>query len=195
MEYNRISEFGTITLGGFIDAIEEWTKSVEETMKGLAQAKEEHIYFDFGWAIPTTLASHRGYYEHLGLGYNAGGDHAGNPLMSASDLLDVLKGAVGESYCGWKGGSFEMDLNTPVWADNSGHTSGTYILGMRPESFPRIHTCDEEDEEYWRGRIQLEDHPEKKKGRIIVSQLAMDKMCDIVQKSDVRLDKAFIVHD
>jgi hypothetical protein len=42
----------------------------------------------------------------------------------------VLKGALGTTYGGYKGGDFTMYDDSPLWVANYGECSGTTILGL-----------------------------------------------------------------
>ena len=137
----RMSGFGTITLGGLIDALEEWCVAAEKDSKGAAGAKKLHVFFDWAWATPKSLDSYRGYYDHLALGFGPEDES-----MSVGELLIELNGAIGKTYTGWKGGDFKMDRKTPVWIGNSGHCSGTVITGVGSETYAAfIQTAHEDD--------------------------------------------------
>ena len=141
MNQNRMSDYDTISLGGFIEALEEWCTHVEKENGGAFKAKDCHAYFDWASATPTGLHSYRGYYDHLALGYT-GEDGS----MEVGELLALLKGAVGKTYTGWKGGDFKMTRKTPVWIGNAGHCSGTTIKGIGPNTYAAIIvTCIEYD--------------------------------------------------
>lgn len=143
MNKNMMSGFGTITLGGLIEALEEWCAFAEKESKGSAGARQCSVFFDWAWATPNTVASYRGYYSHLALGY---GDE--DETRMVGELIDHLKEAVGQTYTGWKGGDFKMDLKTPVWVGNPGHCSGTIIKGVGRETYAAfILTSNEDDDE------------------------------------------------
>ncbi len=63
----------------------------------------------------TNAHSYRGYYSDLAF--------EPAPEMKAGELLDVVKGCVGQTYTGWKGGDFFMDEDAPVWLSTEGHSS------------------------------------------------------------------------
>lgn len=44
-----------------------------------------------------------------------------------SDVLDVLKSCVGETFEGYKGGSYSMDRHSMCWIAPYGHSSGDQI--------------------------------------------------------------------
>jgi hypothetical protein len=93
------------------------------------QGKE--IYFDFVNAAPTTLASYRGLYNELAIGYALTED---TPLsVKARDFLEDLKNSVGREFEGWKGGEYLMGLDTPVWVSNIGNVSSTAVTGVLNE--------------------------------------------------------------
>lgn len=84
------------------------------------------VRYDFEWAVPTTLASWRGIYRELALGYTIDS----TPPTVAS-LLEQLRGAMGCTFTGWKGGEFVMDQYTPLWVANPGLSGSTVITGIR----------------------------------------------------------------
>lgn len=155
------SIYGTLTLGELIEALEQWVSKNEEEAGGRVKALDRRVYFAFGWAIPTRLASYRGHYDHLALGYTAGGDHTGKTIM-VRELLAELKGSVGKTHTGWKGGDYEMGLETPVWVDNPGHTSSTMILGMVNDTYDcHIRTAQEDDRAYWYRQFEEDNHVDR----------------------------------
>ncbi len=142
MSKNRISGFGTITLGGFIEALEEWCVLAEKENGGAAKAKDCRTYFDWAMATPDGIGSYRGYYEHLSLGYT---DEDGS--MKVGELLTLLKGAIGKVYTGWKGGDFQMTRKTPVWVGNTGYCYGTQIKGIQSKTYAAVIITGHEDDE------------------------------------------------
>lgn len=58
--------------------------------------------------------SYRGYYSDLAFERTEG-------QISATDLLDICRSAMGEVFEGYKGGDFQMGQNTPVWIANYGN--------------------------------------------------------------------------
>ena len=139
MSQKRMSDFNTISLGGFIEALEGWCVLAEKENGGAAKTLGCHVYYDWASAVPSGLGSYRGYYEHLALGYtNEDG------TMKVGELLALLKEAVGKTYTGWKGGQFKMTRKTPVWIGNSGHCSGTTIKDISNQTHAAIIiTCNE----------------------------------------------------
>jgi len=104
-----------LTLGEFIAELEKLPS-------------EANIDIDFGGAVPTTLDSYRGYYDHLALGYD--GEY-GAKLPTVDDILKDAKNALGKTFTGWKGGDFKMHDQTSIWIANPGNTSDTYIKGIK----------------------------------------------------------------
>lgn len=111
--YARFAERGQITLGQLIQQLE-------------VRERPNIVIYDFAMLAPTTLASYRGYYEHLALG------HTNEPRfeVTVADLLDRLREAVGQVFTGYKGGDYLMSENTPLWVANSGCTGGTAVVGV-----------------------------------------------------------------
>ena len=114
-----MSPFGTMTLGELIDAIS-------------AAAPSKSVSFDFYRMSPTELRSYRGYYEHLAVGFSEAGQ------KDAVDFLEQLMGAVGSTFEGYKGGSYRMTRDTPVWVANLGDCRDTGIVGVQITEFEVI---------------------------------------------------------
>jgi hypothetical protein len=122
----HLSLFGTVELGPLIAHL----RNVEfgEDPDGRTQTRE--VWFDFGSMRPAHLASYRGYYDHLALGFAS----EGAPL-TVTDLLARLKATVGETFSGWKGGEYRMTESTPVWVANRGEATQTSIVGLCVEEW------------------------------------------------------------
>jgi hypothetical protein len=112
-----LTSFGTISLGGLIKLLER-------------RDPEQSVQFDFCGFIPTTVASYRGYYEHLALSYEQHRYDLEPGSDTVAALLKTLRAANGATYEGWKGGLYEMGLETPVWVAPSGECFGTSIVGL-----------------------------------------------------------------
>lgn len=79
---------------------------VIDTLQGLDRDKA--IRMDFSYSGPGFLDSYRGYYSHLafmGLQEN----------RTVGGVLDDAMAADGETFEGWKGGSYTMSRETPMW--------------------------------------------------------------------------------
>lgn len=87
--------------------------------------KDLKVVYDFGYFRPHDLDSSRGDYSELALGYTEEGD------ITVKELLELLKGAIGRTYTGYKGGEFLMNEHTPVCIDNWGHWSETEIVAVQ----------------------------------------------------------------
>jgi hypothetical protein len=105
------SIWGTFTLGEFIDELKRF--------KATAQ-----IRFDFCSFEPAYFDSYRGFYDHLALGYKR------DYKATVGSVLKMAEDAVGDSFTGWKGGTYTMDRKTPVWVANQGDNDGTTIVGL-----------------------------------------------------------------
>jgi len=95
---------------------------------------EQNVVFDFEFLFPTTLDSWRGSYDELALGWDYGGyapsdcaDHNNRQNTKLTDLVQELKGAIGKTFTGWKGGDYVMSEDTPIWVANPGNTGNTTI--------------------------------------------------------------------
>lgn len=68
--------------------------------------------------------SYRGFYHHLAF--------EPEENVSIGDMLAAARGALGETFQGWKGGDYQMDEGAPVWiaveGDANGDTIGKILL-------------------------------------------------------------------
>lgn len=87
------------------------------------------LTFDFGYLQPTDFDSWRGSYDKLAIGYTT----LGTPDLTVKEFLLKLKGVIGKTFTGYKGGSYTMDENTQVYVDNYGEYSNTTIIGVREQ--------------------------------------------------------------
>lgn len=112
-----------LSLGQVIDALE-----------GVAD-RGKRVHFDFPCAAPTTINSSRGFYEHPALGWGATGYSGPIREPTVVELLAELNRALVNEYRGWKGGDFNYDRSSPLWVDNPGDWSGTYICGVEDDGY------------------------------------------------------------
>lgn len=103
--------------------------TIREMVEELKKVKdqESEVFIDFAWFRPVDVGSWRGSYNELAIRYETLSDKA----MTVKKLVEVLEGAIGKSYPGWKGGEFEMHGDTPVWVDNAGDGSMTGVVGIK----------------------------------------------------------------
>lgn len=80
---------------------------------------------DRGRPTVTGVGSYRGYYEDLAIGYEMGGE---KPKLD--DFCRTLREAVGETFEGYKGGSYRMSRDTVVWVSNYGECESLRITGV-----------------------------------------------------------------
>ena len=122
-ELEMSPEWQTATLGSLID-----------TLGKCAQGHE--VVFDFCGTVPRELISYRGFYDHLAVTWkprvNSDDD------MTVADFLAMLKGAVGQTFEGYKGGEYVMSRETPVWVDNYGDCTRTAIIDIPANDFEVI---------------------------------------------------------
>ena len=86
----------------------------------------DEVEFDSGDA-PRHFDSWRGVYAELTL------TRGGKKPMKVSELLRQARAAVGGTFEGYKGGDYQMDESTPVWADDYGDCAYNGIVGVRQE--------------------------------------------------------------
>jgi hypothetical protein len=92
---------------------------------------ECEVYFDFGDLRCGALGSYRGFYEDLALGFAENKNHPATETAGA--LLSSLRGAIGASFIGYKGGDFRMTRDSAVWVANYGNTTSTVIADVRED--------------------------------------------------------------
>lgn len=107
-----------LTLGGLIAAMEK-------------RPRDEEVRFVFGSFVARSLGSYRGYYDHLAIEYD---DNWRKPETVAA-WLEKLRGAIGETYSGYKGGDYVMSEATPMWASNYGNADHCAIVGIADCSY------------------------------------------------------------
>lgn len=73
------------------------------------------------------IDSWRGSYCELSFQYSC---FVAQTMPSVDNIIDMLEGAVGKTYDGYKGGDFTMHENSEVWLDNYGDCSGRYVKGF-----------------------------------------------------------------
>jgi len=117
---------GQWTLGELIDAlngITDMDKQVRFTDLNETHQYPQHITY------PDRAGSWRGIYKELAIGYDY--FEKGKRIPTVKDILILLKGCVGTIFEGYKGGEYKMELDTPVWVDNSGQCSHNMIYGIK----------------------------------------------------------------
>jgi hypothetical protein len=97
-----------LTLGGFIAALEAADQTKEVRFKDTPNS-------------PANPHSYRGYYSDLSF------ENTELPVTVA-EFLKILKGCLGQTFEGWKGGDFVMSEDTPLWNSEEGST-GDAIVG------------------------------------------------------------------
>jgi hypothetical protein len=90
--------------------------------------------------IPSELTSWRGSYREIAFTYEADGIPP-----TVEKVLSELKGAIGKTYEGYKGGDFVMGRRTPVWVAEWGTSGDTGVVGVEIANgicFIRLAVCD-----------------------------------------------------
>jgi hypothetical protein len=99
--------FGTLSLGELLDRVRGARPDIG-------------VRFDFAGMAPGQVASYRGFYEHLAV--EPIKDH-----VTVEVFRNSLQRALGATFEGYKGGTYRMHENTPVWVSFWGDSSGTMI--------------------------------------------------------------------
>lgn len=86
------------------------------------------VEFSFCGAVPTKMHSYRGYYEHLALGWSVDDE-----APTVKEVIETLRGAIGRTFGGYKGGAYLMSKDTPLWVDQHDRSSGTGIVAVESD--------------------------------------------------------------
>ena len=107
--------------------------------------KNQTVEFDFCGVAPTTIRSSRGYYGNPALGWAPTGYSGEHQAPTVSELIEVLKNALTHSHEGWKGGDYEYSMTSPLWVDNPGDWSSTYIVDLKTDGYAVVLKTECED--------------------------------------------------
>lgn len=121
----RLKNSDQITLGELIEKIEPIVKNQKRIVE--KYSSEAYVCFDFPSVVPTGIGSWRGSYDELSLDFDMQKDAE---TMPVTKFFNLLKGAMGNSFTGYKGGEYTMDKNTPIWVDNYGHANNTAVIDV-----------------------------------------------------------------
>lgn len=108
--------YGTTSLGALISELDRYLDDLV-------------VAFDFGYLQPNgDVHSYRGFYDHLAIGYDDRCDD-----LTVKEFRDRLIWADGQVFVGYKGGSFEMNRDTPIWVAKVSEAHSTAIVGVRAD--------------------------------------------------------------
>lgn len=110
--------YGNITLGKMITALESCDPDAEVSIGSLL-------------LMPTQFTSYRGFYEDLALGYTTDRGEG----LSAGRLLEECRKALGATFEGYKGGSYVMSKDTPIWLANYGDYTGWGVRKVKADGY------------------------------------------------------------
>lgn len=82
---------------------------------------------------PKGVDSYRGYYDQLAI------DVGEDSYMTVKDLLELLEKAIGKTFTGYKGGSYTMSEDTPVWLASYGESTGSKTTGIRKTDYGHVY--------------------------------------------------------
>lgn len=111
----RMVNSDQLTLGELISKVERIANNMEE---------DPLVYYDFGGFSTSDIASWRGSYGELALNYTKDSD------IRASGFLELLRSAIGQRFYGYKGGTFQMNEDTPIWVSNWGQYCSTAVTDV-----------------------------------------------------------------
>lgn len=118
----RFEDNEQLSLGDLINELEKLLPNVEDDCT---------INLDFPNSYPNSVTSWRGSYNELSIEYSNIYDNK----TTLKEFIKTLKNAIGETFTGWKGGSYIMTKDTPLWvanSGNSGNTGNTAVIGVLP---------------------------------------------------------------
>lgn len=111
-----------LLLGELIAKLEPLIANQEAVKEKYGQ--EANVVFDFEYLKPTGISSWRGSYRELALEFD------GTNEFTVTEFVELLKGAIGKTYQGYKGGDFLMGKQTPIWVANYGNSGSTGVVGV-----------------------------------------------------------------
>lgn len=98
-----------------------------ELRRELAAAPASNaVLIDRYGAAPAAMASYRGYYDHVAIETSC-------LRTTVGAYLAVVDTALKATFEGYKGGSYEMGTDTPVWVSEWGQCSGVAVVGVKTE--------------------------------------------------------------
>lgn len=115
----RVENGGQLTLGILIEKVKKIIRESEYPVASL------EVYYDFCGLRPTFIDSWRGVYSELALNWEKD-----DPPLNITQFLSMLEKAVGVVFEGYKGGSYTMTLDTPVWVSNYGDSWSTGVIDV-----------------------------------------------------------------
>ena len=95
----------------------QWQRERAETQMTLGKLIAALEAMPEGAEVPNIKNAHsyRGYYDDLAFEHGEG-------MRPAADLLAECKAAMGQVFCGYKGGDFVRGALTPIWVASYGRT-------------------------------------------------------------------------
>ncbi len=134
---NRFNQSDQLSLGDMIKRLEAIAAKQQAIIK--KYNSEAEVVYDFEYLYPTSIDSWRGIYAELALNFVGTYRGIDSPdKMTVSSFLQMLKGCIGKSFTGYKGGEFEMSEETPVWVANYGHSGNTAVLDIVDKEYEVI---------------------------------------------------------
>lgn len=109
-----------MTLGELIKKLSKYDKNKTIRIKS-------DVFIDI--YLTDKIGSYRGYYDQLALGYGI------DTYATVGQVLKACKAAVGETFTGYKGGEYEMGVDTNVWISNYGHASDIKIVNITEDGY------------------------------------------------------------
>lgn len=115
-------------MGGLSTAMQgmraDYHLTLGQLIAGLQEAPPDMLVrFDFPCAAPKRAISYRGYYEDLAFQLT-------EDKRTAAAVLEEAVLARGHTFTGYKGGEYQMNERTPLWASDYGEASGLAIVGL-----------------------------------------------------------------
>lgn len=124
------NQFGKMTLGRLIKELEKQEAAhmaqgnrIDETTGKSWKTSVEILGCGY---LTTEVGSYRGSYEHLYISWTRDYDKA----ATRAEVIAALKGAVGKTFDGYKGGDYRMHEGTTVFFGQYGTSHGGCILGV-----------------------------------------------------------------
>lgn|SRR6185312_6064336 len=106
-----------LTLQDLIDRLEDFPDN-------------ELLYTAAGHILDGSLASYRGIYSDLSMGYHDENYYFDEPKITVGEFYSKLTYVIGDVMYGYKGGEFTMTQDTLCWLSRYNENSGLMIVGV-----------------------------------------------------------------
>jgi hypothetical protein len=84
------------------------------------------LRMDFDYFRPVCVGSYRGFYEDVAISYDR------ETEVTVGTFLEHLESKLSSEMTGYKGGTYDIDEGTAVWASNYGDAASVAVVDVEP---------------------------------------------------------------